>query len=338
MIQVHLPGGNDYVLMALSVLCLTTLFTWIAALCSSAGARLWVAYHRRAAIALLLALALPGAIFPVRRFMDWRQARAQEADLVARSLTLQAASNVDGAQLPEGSKLLLARAGDLSTYEKAEFPRPTAVYGLQIMGLARYRHRSGDSLPAGSNDVSAVLAEDQIVDGWRCSRRHNVELIVPKAMPPRFRSCNLGEGNTLEQRPIPAGAWVAASPTPSGARGWLLRVDGRDAITFATLSLIKAEARIDENRQVLGFQGQLAVETVLGPMTYPSGTGVRAASPGVAGAIAGDLIFSPSRGRSAQRKQGESVSSGSSVLQGPDGTVRSVQSNRSLGVLDVADL
>ncbi|MNV99857.1 hypothetical protein D3C71_1952730 [compost metagenome] len=94
--------------------------------------------------------------------------------------------------------------------------------------------------------------------------------------------------------------------------------------------------RLDGQRRLLDFEGLLARETVLGAMTYPPGTRVLAANSRLPGAQPGDLLFSPSRGRSARRNGGEDVAAGQSVLQAPDGTVRSVLSNRDAGVLDVA--
>ncbi|CFW86952.1 membrane protein [Bordetella pertussis] len=57
---------------------------------------------------------------------------------------------------------------------------------------------------------------------------------------------------------------------------------------------------------------------------------------GLAQAQAGDLLFSPSRGRAARRGAGTEIVAGKSVLQAPDGTVRAVLANRDAGVLDFA--
>jgi hypothetical protein len=100
--------------------------------------------------------------------------------------------------------------------------------------------------------------------------------------------------------------------------------------------LLKVDMQLDGQRRMLGFEGLLARETALGDMTYPPGTRVLTANPALPGAQAGDLLFSPSRGRSARRAGGDDVPAGKSVLQAPDGTVRSVLGNREAGVLDVA--
>ena len=65
MIPVSLPGGNFYVLMAVSLACLSTLLTWLAVLATSRGARHWLGGHRRLGTILMTALALLGAIFPI---------------------------------------------------------------------------------------------------------------------------------------------------------------------------------------------------------------------------------------------------------------------------------
>ena len=56
MIPVSLPGGNFYVLMVVSLACLSTLLTWLAVLATSRGARLWLGEHRRGGAILMLSL------------------------------------------------------------------------------------------------------------------------------------------------------------------------------------------------------------------------------------------------------------------------------------------
>jgi hypothetical protein len=338
MIQILLPGGNNYVLMAVSVACLTTLLTWMVRLCTSIEARLRTRAHPRIAATLLLLLAIPGAAYPISRLLDWRETREALADRNAHSMTLASSTLIDGIALPAGAKLLVIRPGDADTYQSAELPPHTSIFGLDAQRINRYKHRVGDLLPAGSVTISLALTTDQTIDGWLCTHRHGVEFALPKGGLPQFRSCNLGADNLLEKNPVPEGGWIASRAAGAdGAAGWLLRTEGRDAITLSGLPLLKAEAKIDSSRRVIAFEGQLASETKLGTVIYPSGTGVRLASPGIAGAVAGDLIFSPARGRGALRMGGVKVPPDNSVLQAPDGTVRSVKSNRSLGVTDVAD-
>jgi hypothetical protein len=337
MIQILLPGGNNYVLMAVSVLCLTTLLTWVMRLCTSLEARLHARAHPRSAAVFLALLIIPGSIYPVSRWLDWRQTRAQQADRAAHTLTLTSTTLVDDIALPAGTKLLLIRPNDPDTYQRAEFPPHTSIFGLDAHRINRYKHRVGDSLPAGPVTISMELTSDQIVDGWRCTHRHSVEFALPKGSPAQFKSCNLGADNLLAKNPIPEGGWVT-SRAAGDAAGWLLRTEGRDAIVIAGLPLVKAEAKLDPARHITAFNGQLARETVLGKLTYPGGTGVRLATPGTGGAMAGDLIFTPARGRPALRREGVNIPPDNSILQAPDGTVRGVVPNRSLGVTDLADL
>lgn len=318
--------------MGISAVCLASLLSWAVALCTSEQARWWLAVHRRMAVALFLALALPGAVYPARSAWQWHLERERQDDLSARTRVLTVAERIDGIELPAGTTLLLAPTPPGGAYESANLPQPTRVGEATAVEIRRYTSRAGQPLPAGEVDLSILMPSDQIVGGWRCSFRHRVEFSLSSTRSPAFRSCHLGEGNLLEHEPIPAGAWVSqASSNPSDAL--LLRTDGRDPLSLANLSLLKVQARLDARHRLLGFEGQLATETVLGPMTYPSGTGVRSA-----GSPDGDLIFSPSRGRTALRQDGASVQAGSSVLQSPQGQVRRVDSNRALGVLDISDL
>ena len=71
MIPVSLPGGNYYVLMAVSLACLSTLLTWLAVLATSRGARLWLGDHRRRGTLLMALLALVGGIFPYQQLSQW---------------------------------------------------------------------------------------------------------------------------------------------------------------------------------------------------------------------------------------------------------------------------
>jgi hypothetical protein len=137
-------------------------------------------------------------------------------------------------------------------------------------------------------------------------------------------------------RAPPADAARAAEAT--NPMGWLLRTDGSEAINVAGMPLLKADVRLDAQRRVIGFEGTLADGWKLGPMSYPTGTRVMLAPKAMAGARPGDLIFSPSRGRSAQRQGSPDISAGNSVIQSPAGDVRAVVSNREAGVLDFATI
>ena len=181
------------------------------------------------------------------------------------------------------------------------------------------------------------IARDQAQDGWLCAHGHRLEFVLREGRP-SFASCHLAIGNTLNQQPVPPGAWlkvVNGAPAADAPR-WLLRTEGSDALEVARMPLLKVDMQLDSQRRMLDFEGLLARETVLGDMTYQPGTRVLAANLRLPGAQPGDLLFSPSRGRSARRAGGEDVPAGKSVLQAPDGAVRSVLSNREAGVLDVA--
>lgn len=340
MIPVSLPGGNFYVLMAVSLACLSTLLTWLAVLATSRGAREWLADHRRAGPLLMTFLAVVGALFPYQQFSQWFAARQDAQADGARKTVLAQPTQLAGVEMPAGTTLRLGAPGDLASFDRAVFPdaHPALIQGVAATRLFRY--------PATAKQpetLSAEIARDQALEGWLCAHGHRIEFVLHDGHP-QFSSCHLAVGNTLDQQPVPAGAWLkveaAARGTPIDKAGtaprWLLRTEGSDSMTVAQIPLLKVDLQLDAQRRMLGFEGLAARDTVLGEMTYPPGTRVLAASPRLQGAQPGDLLFSPSRGRSARRAGGEDVPAGKSVLQAPDGTVRSVLSNREAGVLDVA--
>lgn len=242
--------------------------------------------------------------------------------------------------MPAGTVLSLTRPGELASFDRAVFPdtQPATVQGVAATQLFRYA-----ATPKQPETLSAEIARDQALEGWLCAHGHRIEFAMHGGLP-HFASCHLAVGNTLDQQPVPPGAWLkvdeAARGTAADASGpaprWLLRTEGSEAMTLRQMLLLKLDMRLDGQRRLLDFEGLLARETVLGAMTYPPGTRVLAANPRLPGAQSGDLLFSPSRGRSARREGGEDVTAGQSVLQAPDGSVRSVLSNRDAGVLDVA--
>jgi len=340
MIPVSLPGGNFYVLMVASLACLATLLTWLAVLATTPSARLWLGDHRRAGTILMTILALVGAIFPYQQLSVWFSAQRDAQADAGRKTTLTQPTRLAGVDMPAGTVLSLTQAGDLASFDRAVFPdtQPAAIQGLTATRLFRYA-----ATPKQPETLSVEIARDQAQEGWLCAHGHRLEFVLQGGQA-RFASCHLAVGNTLDQQAVPPGAWLkvdeaargTAPEANAGAPRWLLRTEGSDAMDLRQLPLLKVDMRLDGQRRLLDFEGLLARDTTLGAMTYPPGTRVLTANPRLPGAQPGDLLFSPSRGRSARRDGGEDVAAGSSVLQAPDGTVRSVLSNREAGVLDVA--
>ncbi|WP_208621848.1 hypothetical protein [Bordetella genomosp. 12] len=327
MIPVSLPGGNFYVTMALSLVCLATLLTWGATLVRSRDARLWLADHRRLATLLVALLAGVGAIFPCQQLSDWVESQRVARAEAARRSVLDHARELAGVSMPAGTQLRLRTAGEPDSFDQASFPAPTLVAGVRTARLVRHFDADG-----AANAWSLSLAGDEPVSGWTCSRGHQAEFRLEQGQP-RFASCHLAAGNQLDGHKLPTGTWLQAIP-----QGWLLRTDGSEAFRLDGLDLLKADVRLAPDHQRLGFEGLLAHESALGDVTYPAGTRVTRAGDKVPGMQPGDLLFSPSRGRSAHRAGGTEIAAGKSVLQAPDGTVRAVLDNRAAGVLDVASM
>ncbi|WP_459616822.1 hypothetical protein [Bordetella sp. 2513F-2] len=321
-----LAGGSQAALL-ISLACLSTLLTWLARLAVNRDARQWLRAHPRLGPALMALLAALGAVFPGQHIGPWLAAQREAREAEARRARLEAPLELAGIAMPAGTVLRLATPGEPATFLHAAFPHSVEVAGLQVREVWRHP-RTGD----GPEAWSLVLAGEQAVDGWQCARGHRVELRLQQGAA-RFEGCHLAAGNLLAGEVLPRGTWLARRD----AAGWRLRTEGSEPVRIAGLPLLRADVLLDDARQVHTFEGLLAEDLALGPLSYPTGT--RAASAdGVPGARAGDLLFSPARGRSARREGGTDVGPGSSVLQAPDGTVRAVLANRAAGVFDVADL
>ncbi|MGE4436935.1 hypothetical protein [Achromobacter sp.] len=340
MIPVSLPGGNYYVLMAISLACLSTLLTWLAILATSQGARRWLGGHRRGGTVLMALLALVGGLFPYQQLSLWLAAQRDARLGSDFNLVLAQPARLAGVDMPAGTALRLASPGDPASFDRATFPddHPASVQGVSATRLFHYAATARQP-----ETLSVEIARDQAQDGWLCAHGHRIEFVVLSGQP-RFSSCHLAIGNTLDQQPVPAGAWLkvdeavrASAPDPANpAPRWLLRAEGSDPLSVAGVPLLKVDMTLDAQRRLLGFEGLLGRESTLGSITYPTGTRMLTASPRVPGMQPGDLLFSPSRGRAARQADGKEIAAGMSVLQAPDGTVRAILSNRDAGVLDVA--
>jgi hypothetical protein len=281
----------------------------------------------------MASLAVVGGIFPYEQVSLWLATQRDARAAQARLAVLDHARNIAGITMPAGTTLRLDLPDRPDSFVEADFPQPTDVAGLQTKQLFRHVRPAGGNAPKRES-WSVTLAEDQAVQGWRCARSHRAELVVEQGKP-RFESCHLAAGNSLDGQALPTGTWLARRQ--ADPQRWLLRVEGSEPLRIGSLPLLKADVIIDGQAHVVSFEGLLAQETRLGDLTYPTGTRAGSA-PALAGAKPGDLLFSPPRGRSARREGHGDVQAGNSVLQAPDGAVRSVLNNREAGVLDLATM
>ncbi len=214
MIPVSLPGGNFYVLMAVSLACLSTLLTWLAVLATTRSARRWLGGHRRTGATLLALLAVIGSIFPYQQFSIWFAAQRDAQADAGRKTVLAQATRLAGVEMPAGTELRLATPGDLGSFDRAVFPetQPASILGISATRLFRY--------PANARQpetLSAEIARDQALDGWLCAHGHRVEFALHDGNP-HFASCHLAIGNTLGQQPVPRAPGSRRSTPPRRTR------------------------------------------------------------------------------------------------------------------------
>lgn len=87
---------------------------------------------------------------------------------------------------------------------------PAHVAGLRVTRLVRH-----GAAPGGRQGWSVTLDGNQRIDGWLCSRGHQVELAVRDGTP-AFAGCHLAAGNEIGGAAVPPGAWVAARQPARG--------------------------------------------------------------------------------------------------------------------------
>jgi hypothetical protein len=334
MISVLLPRGNHYIYLAISLICLSTLLTWVVWLAITPASRLWLRDRLRLSAALMIALAAVGSIYPYHLATSWLAAQQAMRKEQAHRDVLQSGQTVAGVAMPAGTILQLRKPGQPDTFAWARFPQAAAVDGLQARSIRRHISPARDDAPARET-WSIALEADQAVQGWICSHRHPVDLSIEKDGKPRFADCSLAEGNKLDGQPLPIGTWLARRQ--DDPQRWMLSTDGSEAATIEHFPLLKAEIVIDAQARIVSFKGLLAREFKLGDMTYPIGTRVATAL-NVPGAQEGDLLFSPPRGRVAHYKNHSDVQAGNSVVQTPGGAVRLMLDNRQAGVVDAATI
>lgn len=334
MISVLLPGGNHYIYLAISLICLSTLLTWVVWLAITPASRHSLRGRLRLAAALMAGMAAIGSIYPYHLVTSWLASQRALRHAQAHSDILQAGQTVAGVAMPAGTVLQLREPGQPGTFAWARFPQPVEVHGLQVSSIRR--HISSARADAPSRETwSVALTGDQVVQGWICSHRHPVDLAIGQDGKPRFNDCYLAEGNKLEGQPLPMGTWLDRQQ--DDPQRWLLSIDGSEAATIAHFPLLKADVVIDAQSRIVSFKGLLARQAKLGDVTYPIGTRVATAL-NVPGAQAGDLLFSPPRSRAAQYKNHNDVQAGTSVVQTPGGEVRLLIDNRQAGVVDAATI
>ncbi|MGN6579135.1 MAG: hypothetical protein ACTHJ1_04010 [Bordetella sp.] len=334
MISVLLPRGNHYLYLAVSLICLSTLLTWVIWLAIAPASRQWLRDRLRLGLALMVGMAVIGGIYPYHLATSWLAAQRALGRALAHREILQSGQTLAGVAMPAGTLLHVRKVGQPDTFAWVRFPQPAEVDGLRVHSIRRHISPARAGEPARQT-WSVALAGDQRIHGWICSHRHPVDLAIDKEGKPRFADCHLADGNTLDGQPLPIGTWLARPQ--DDPQGWLLSTDGSEAATVAHFPLLKADVVTDSQLRIISFKGLLARETKLGDVTYPVGT--RAATAlNVPGAQPGDLLFSPPRGRAAQYKNQSDVQAGTSVLQTPDGVVRLLIDNRQAGVVDAATL
>lgn len=332
------PGGVLLVggALLLGLLSLSGLLTLFVLLIWPVGRSRLLASPRRSLVilALLMLAGLPALAMLVQ---TWQQQQVLRDEQLALNPLLEAPVQLDGVVFPPGSRVHLERleptphwqTGEpqphgLQTIQQAEFPVPQRIRGLLVRAL---------EAPSSHLFSSLTLDGAQTVDDWPCAASAPVHFLrdpEDRLRPDRwaFSDCTLQEDVVLGEV-----RWPADSQVRRTEYGWQLSFEDEAGVgmVHGGLQLRQLLVRLDEQREVLGWEGQLAQAQGFGSVRHPAGSEVRVRRDG-------NLLFSP-RGEAAVDLQGgEAVPPGRSLLQAADGRRLGVFDNAEVGVIDWVEL
>ncbi|CAB3718038.1 hypothetical protein [Achromobacter piechaudii] len=352
MIPISLPSVNFYLLLLLGLIAGVVLAAWGLLLAFSPGHRRTVRKHWKKSAALFVVLAVPFAFFAWVHTIVWQIERESERAEAARHVTLEHAATLGGVAMPAGTRLTLQDEGQLDTYVEAEFPTPTAIFGVQAKRARRYldtEYEKDTYALVRRYPRSIILTGegDQDVQGWRCDSTHDIEFDTePDGAMKALSQCQLGRGNTIDGIAIQAGSVLYGSNGTvyvDGSRDpdrW--RVEIKDPVAVKVFGLMLSEPRLylDADRHLLRVSdAELACRARLGAFDYAEGTQVktvRRVKDGQREPFPGVLVFSPSAGQVARHEGHADVPEGMSVMQAFDGTLAGVVTNDEVGVFKFA--
>lgn len=339
MIPVPLFSTAFLVVLGISSLAALALLLWLLVLAIFRSARQWWGQHRVVSwslLAVLLVLCVPQAYLVYVWHVVGEEVQQEEA---ARHPTLTGPARIRGLDLPAGTRLSLPSSHEQQDAEEAEFPVPTVIHGIPALSV-RFSSTWDDQAPPGSSVELPVfelrVAQPVSVDGWRCNVDKAVRVAVRAQTQSELRGCLLAEGNRVAGLDIPPGSELMRYTTTYGdglhdANVW--RIDVHAPLQLGPLPLSGVTLLLDRERKLFGFESaNLAGDFTLGEMSYPAGTQLQSVNRTLRDRAPGAWLFTPVNGKAAQRKGGETVPAGMTVVQQPDGRVEGELPNERAGV------
>lgn len=349
MIPVAPPSLSFVLLLLASALGTLALLGWSAALVFSGRARRAFGRRRLACGGLYAALLLLAGYFAYFQGVAAYAQREVEREWRTRNYALSEAARVGGIDMPAGTRLSLEVAHAPDTYNRADFPHPVSVHGLQALRMERYirlEHEPDTYRLAAAYPLTMRItgAGAQTVQGWRCDATRPMQFSTRRdGSIAAFEECVLAEGNRADGMALPPGARLLAHDGTVYTDGhvdpdrWQVWLEPGMAVRIGGAWLAGAIIRLDAERRYDAFErAELACPLEVGPMRYPAGTQVRSARRGWRERHPGAWMFSPVAGAPARYAGHPDVADGQTVVQAPGGEVLAVVPNNEAGVLRFA--
>ncbi|MGU7770677.1 hypothetical protein ACV229_10910 [Burkholderia sp. MR1-5-21] len=356
MIPVSVPSLGFFVILFFSFATAITLLGSAIVLALRKPARAWFNRHKGSGFSLFALLGVFSLPFLLYSFaygwFTYEEHAKSAADEAAKHRTLDHVTSIKGFQFPAGTRLtLLNPDGNIQYLEKAVFPGPQTIYGIEATAVffsSKYHvgNEFAEKSPPAGQVVTLQGTHDQKVEDWICDATQFIGFTAGMdGKLQHFDGCTLGNGNHVGNLSIPRGTTLTSRASRQDMvvpAAWRLDVSSRPiVVTVGTLQLPLRDAQLMLNPQRAllaispgtGNYATLTRETTIGPVTYASDTAIRSAIareqrkwPGVA------WIVSPLHANAHYAGHGDVVP-GMSVLHASDGSVISVLSNEQAGVI-----
>ena len=164
--------------------------------------------------------------------------------------------------MPIGTKLTLAVARELGSFQRAEFPHPISVGGVDAVLAERYLsiHTDDAYQTTGYTPQNLRLTGVGISAqaGWFCNASEVIVLEAhPDGAPKAFQRCSAATGNLIEGKALPIGAKIIASEGSfflDGRRGldrWMIHLPTEGALQLQGGEQIGGTILLDGDRKVI---------------------------------------------------------------------------------------
>jgi len=211
--------------------------------------------------------------------------------------------------MPAQTKLSLAQANTLESFQRAEFPHPINIAGIHALKLERYlsydldeTYTHGTYTPEDMRITGTGTAQQA---GWHCDASQPVKFTLhADGTIAAFDKCQLAEGNQVDGVAIPAGTSVMSSTGNTWTDGFVdqdrWQLDTRavssqnNIVEVDGLPLVGPWMYLDKNRQIYMITfAELARTVTFGGISHPKGTSVSLNPRAVREHYAGAWVFSP---------------------------------------------